>query len=65
MITYDARSREGFSVKERRSCSSQEVKGLVVQAQLRATFYPKFENEKSDQEVNLSFLLPDVLWWFV
>jgi len=29
----------------------KKVKGTVSQAQLRATFYPKFENEKSDQEV--------------
>lgn len=29
----------------------KKVKGTVAQAQLRATFYPKFENEKSDQEV--------------
>ena len=31
-----------------------KVKGTVAAAQLRATFYPKFENEKSDQEVILS-----------
>lgn len=33
----------------------KKVKGTVAQAQLRATFYPKFENEKSDQEVVCSF----------
>ena len=28
-----------------------EIRGAFTQAQIRATFYPKFENEKSDQEV--------------
>ncbi|MCO5574341.1 hypothetical protein L7F22_028124 [Adiantum nelumboides] len=28
----------------------------VAQAQLRATFYPKFENEKSDQEVRMKMI---------
>ena len=28
-----------------------EIRGAFAQAQIRATFYPKFENEKSDQEV--------------
>lgn len=28
-------------------------KSTYCQAQIRATFYPKFENEKTDQEVNL------------
>ncbi|KAI5080907.1 hypothetical protein GOP47_0004090 [Adiantum capillus-veneris] len=28
-----------------------DIKGVYSQAQVRATFYPKFENEKSDQEV--------------
>ncbi|KAG0576428.1 hypothetical protein KC19_5G079000 [Ceratodon purpureus] len=31
----------------------EKVKGTVADAQLRATFYPKFENEKSDQEVRI------------
>ncbi|MCO5584753.1 hypothetical protein L7F22_038685 [Adiantum nelumboides] len=30
-----------------------DIKGVYSQAQVRATFYPKFENEKSDQEVKL------------
>lgn len=30
---------------------SKKVNRTVAQAQLLATFYPKFENEKSDQEV--------------
>lgn len=30
-----------------------KVKTTVAEAQLRATFYPKFENEKSDQEVRI------------
>lgn len=29
----------------------KKVKVSIAQAQIRATFYPKFENEKSDQEV--------------
>jgi len=33
------------------TATPKKVKGTVAQAQLRATFYPKFENEKSDQEV--------------
>lgn len=35
-------------------------------AQIRATFYPKFENEKSDQEVNFPsvLLLFFLLMWF-
>lgn len=32
-------------------------------AQVRATFYPKFENEKSDQEVDLS--LTSLPLWFI
>lgn len=31
--------------------SLKKLKETVTHAQLRATFYPKFENEKSDQEV--------------
>jgi hypothetical protein len=34
-----------------------KVKTTVAEAQLRATFYPKFENEKSDQEVILPLAL--------
>ncbi|KAH7352709.1 hypothetical protein KP509_19G059600 [Ceratopteris richardii] len=33
-----------------------DVKGVFSQAQVRATFYPKFENEKSDQEVRLRMI---------
>lgn len=32
------------------------MKGTLAQAQLRATFYPKFENEKSDQEIRIKMI---------
>lgn len=34
----------------------KKVKVSIAQAQIRATFYPKFENEKSDQEVESCWL---------
>lgn len=36
--------------------SSKQVRTTFAQAQLRATFYPKFENEKSDQEVRTKMI---------
>eukprot|EP00249_Psilotum_nudum_P024453 c29187_g1_i1 orf=271-3738(-) len=33
-----------------------EVKGAWAEAQVRATFYPKFENEKSDQEIRMKMI---------
>jgi hypothetical protein len=54
-----------------------EIRGAFTQAQVRATFYPKFENEKSDQEVSyrrtigiIGFILSRInlgfcsLFWF-
>lgn len=36
--------------------ASHSARSTVAQAQLRATFYPKFENEKSDQEVRTKMI---------
>lgn len=48
---------KGTKLRKEEIVAPKKVKGSVAQAQLRATFYPKFENEKSDQEVNFSCLL--------
>jgi hypothetical protein len=39
-----------------------EDANTFARAQVRATFYPKFENEKSDQEVCIFYYLIERYW---
>lgn len=39
-----------------------EDSNTFARAQVRATFYPKFENEKSDQEVCIFYHLIERYW---
>lgn len=43
--------KEELASNEEYEHSMSQIKGAMAQARLRATFYPKFENEKSDQEI--------------
>lgn len=50
-VAPNKRIEDRKAVKEDSAQGMHDVKGTFSQAQVRATFYPKFENEKSDQEV--------------
>lgn len=56
--SYGTVSGSKVSVNQRKFLEDFTVdKSSCCQAQIRATFYPKFENEKTDQEVKLSLVL--------
>lgn len=50
-VSQSKRTEERRAAKEDSEQGMNEIKGSLSQSQVRATFYPKFENEKSDQEV--------------